>query len=97
MITKEIRIEDTHDLREFMLLLKSWAENHSEAGVLARVRDAEQRARSASELIIEYETALKDIRAKYFNRLPGNFQALVEKGQRVAMEAVNLESYTYRS
>lgn len=94
MLTKEIRIEDAHDLRQFMLQMKAWAESHSESGIRGRIMEAESRARSASELILEYEVALKDIRSKFFNRLPGNFQALVEKGQKVANDSVSLESYT---
>lgn len=97
MKSTTLKIDDTSDLRTFMLDLKGWAQDHRETQIFARLQRAEAKGISASELIHEYASALKDIREKYWNHLPENFRASVERGIVVASDAINIGSYTYKS
>lgn len=91
------RIEDTNDLRQFMLELKKWCQAHGESEILALVETAEKRGMSASELLLAYSDCLREIHARLFNRLPEQFRVLTERGIRVAQDAANLGSYTYKA
>jgi hypothetical protein len=95
MKSKDLKIDDISDLRTFMLEFKSWAQDHHENQILSRLKLAERRGYSASELIHEYGLALKDISTKHLNHLPENFRMSVERGIKVAEDAINLGSYTY--
>jgi len=87
-----IHIQNTQDLRQFMLQLKAWAEAEKEMPVYQRVCGAESRGVSASELISEYGLALKDVRQSHRARLPLVFQSQLENGIAVAEEGVSLGS-----
>lgn len=92
-----IQLDDSSDLRTFMQTLKDWAESNHEKAVLMRIEEAERRGMSASELLIEYSSALRDLKTQFINRLPENFQKLLDRAVLIAEDAVNLGSYTYRA
>ena len=96
MAYKELKMEDTSDLREFMIFFKGWAEDQRENMILGIIQRAENRGLSASELIIEYGNALKAIQTKYYSHLPEQFRLLVDRGVKVSDDAVSLES-AYRA
>jgi len=96
MKSRDLNIQDTSDLRTFMLELKAWAHDHQEPQIYDCIQRAEARGFSASELLHEYTVALQEIREKFWNYVPENFRASVERGIEVARDAVNLGSYTYK-
>jgi len=76
--------------------LRTWALDNQEKSVLLKIQEAERRGMSASELLIEYGVALRDIKANFLNRLPENFQKLLDRAILVSDDAVNLGSFTYK-
>lgn len=87
-----IHIQNTADLRQFMLQLKAWAEAQKETAIHECVVLAEQRGVTASELILEYGAALREIKLSHRARLPQLLQSQLENGISVAEDGVTLGS-----
>ncbi len=94
-VTADMRIEDSHDVRTFAQVLRHWAETHRELSVIDVLAKAESRGMSASELILGYASAFKELLQKHSQRLPENLRALLPKAIKISEDSVNLESYTY--